>query len=271
MRSKIFVAGLFLIGAGNFVSGSHDLYSLGSRSAGMANTTVMFPHFWSVHHNQAGLACINKTILGFHHENKFIVPEYGLQALAFTLPTREGTLAFSVSYFGYSQYNESRFGLAFGRKFSDKIYAGVQVDYLNTFIGEGYGNAGTVTCEGGIILLPYDHLYLGAHVFNPVRSTIKAYTDEPIPTIFRIGAGYQFPRVFIATEAEKELDASPNYKTGLEYVLRENFFLRTGLSSNPFTQTFGLGYSIKSFLVDLAFTHHPVLGFTPHFSVQVSF
>ena len=252
--------------------GSHDHYSLGSRQAGMANVAVMFHDLWSVHHNQAGLAFLDKPTLGFHHENKFIVPQYALEAIAFALPTRHGTLAININYFGYSQYNETKAGLAFGKLLGARVAAGVQVDYLNTYIGEEYGNQGTVSCEAGLMVTPVEHLFIGAHVFNPVRAHLKAYPDEPIPVILRLGMGYLIrERIYLGAEAEKKLSHHPNYRAGLEFRFMQNLYFRSGISTSPSTQAFGLGYSLKGIRGDVAFTHHPVLGFTPHFSILIAF
>jgi len=108
----------------------NDNYPTGSRSASMGNSSVTLSDVWSTHHNQAGLAGLTKPTIGFHHENRFIVKEYGLQSLAFVLPTNSGNFGISLSYFGYSKYNESKIGLGYAKKLSDKISFGVQLDYF---------------------------------------------------------------------------------------------------------------------------------------------
>ena len=70
-------------------------------------------------------------------------------------------------------------------------------------------------------------------------------------------------------EAEKELTEKFQLKSGLEYNLISGLYLRGGISTAPFLSTFGLGYEIKKLSADVAFTHHEILGFTPHFSMQV--
>ncbi len=75
----------------------------------------------------------------------------------------------------------------------------------------------------------------------------------------------------MAFETQKTLDRNLSLKGGLEYELYENLFIRAGLSTAPFESTFGLGYIIKKVSVDIAFTHNEILGFTPHFSIQIRF
>lgn len=254
------------------VHGAQDNYPLGSRAAAMANATVMFPHLWSVSHNQAGLGWIENFALGLHYENKFVVPEYGLQSFVLALPVKPGTIGFNYTYFGYSKYHESKTGLAFGRAFGESFAAGIQLNYLNTFIAEEYGNQGNLAIEGGIIAKPLDFLYIGAHVYNPTRTKISKYNDEPVPTIFRVGIGLQiFERFFLGLETEKDLENSPVARVGAEFEPYTNFFLRAGISTNPTQSSFGIGYIFKGFQADLAFTVHQQLGLTPHFTLAYHF
>ena len=254
------------------LNAANDNYTLGSRSAGLANATVMLPHLWSVHHNQAGLAFLNKISLGFHHENKFIVPQFSLKSFAAVFPTKPGTIGFSYSYFGYSQYNETKIGLSFGKVLGKSFAAGIQLDYLHTFIAEEYGNQGNLAVEAGILVMPFENLFIGAHVFNPTRTKISSYNEERVPTIIRAGIGYKFAgKIFFGIETEKELESRPIYKSGIEFTFLENLFIRTGISTNPTQNTFGIGYSYKGIKADLAFTFHQQLGLTPHFSLMFSF
>jgi hypothetical protein len=254
------------------LNAANDNYTLGSRSAGLANATVMLPDLWSVHHNQAGLAFIDKITLGFHHENKFIVPEFSLQAFAAAIPAKPGTIGFSYSYFGYHSYHETKVGLSFGRTLGKFFAAGVQLDYLHTFIAEEYGNQGNLAIETGILAIPLENLFIGAHIFNPTRTKISAYNEERVPTILRAGIGYKFAgRIFICMETEKELDSRPIYKSGIEFMFFDKLFVRTGISTNPTQNTFGIGYSYKGFKANVAFTLHQQLGLTPHFSLMFSF
>ncbi len=250
----------------------NENYPVGARSAAMGNATVMMSDLWSIHHNQAGLASIENISVGFHFENKFIFPEYGLQSAAFVFPTKTGVLGLNLSYFGYSKYNETKIGLAYAKTFYDKFSIGIQLDYLNTYIAEGYGNKGTAVFEAGIMTEPVENLYVGAHIYNPTRSKIADYDDERIPTIMRIGLGYNFAdKVFLSVETEKDLVNKAIFKAGIEYDFLKNIYLRTGISTNPYQTAFGLGYVFKRLKADIAFSTHQILGITPHISINYVF
>jgi len=259
-----------LISLNAFAAGEN--FPVGTRPASLANTYVMHSDIWSVYHNQAGLGFYKHFSLGFHHENKFVVPEYSLHALALTIPVKPGTLGISYSYFGYEKYNESKIGLGIGRSFGDKLAAGVQTNLHHIYLSNEFGNRNTITVEGGIQYKPDDKVSFGIHVFNPSRSRISAYNSDTLTTTFRAGTSYSpFKKLILGFEIEKHIDKQPIYKGGIEYQLFESLFLRTGIFTNPVQNTFGLGYKIKKISADIAFTHHQILGFTPHFSLQVEF
>lgn len=269
---KTFLFLLFLIFSSGTISGSNDNYPLGARSAALSNATVMMPHLWSVFHNQAGLAWLDRFSAGFHHENKFVVPEYALQAAAVVVPATPGTFGVTYSYFGYSQYHENKIGIGFGRMLGKKISAGIQLNYINLFIADQYGNQGNLAAEAGIMAQPVKNLYIGAHVFNLTGAQVSSYSDEDIPTIFRFGLGFRLANtVFIAAETEKDLNNPAVFKSGIELQLVDNLSLRTGFSTKPTLYTFGLGYNYKGIEANLAFTRHQKLGFTPHFSILYTF
>ncbi len=247
-------------------------YPLGSRAAAMANAYVMESDVWSVQHNQAGLGFYPHFAIGFHHENKFVLKEFALHALALTVPTKPGTFGLTYSYFGYAVENESKIGLGFGRQFGSSFAAGIQLNLHHIYLQDEFGNRNSLSVEGGIQYKPADNIEIGAHVFNPTRSKISPYDMDTIETAFSLGAGYRpFDRFFMAFETQKILDMELSLKGGLEYEIYENLFIRTGLSTAPFRSTFGLGYMIKKISVDVAFTHSEILGFTPHFSIQIRF
>jgi len=252
-----------------------DNFDIGARSAGMANASVTISDLWSVHHNQAGLARLEKIAAGIYYENKFLLSELGLKAAAVAIPVGDdqgtrGVFGISMSFFGYSLYNDTKVGLAYSKSFGDKFSAGIQLDYLSTRIGGDfdYGKKGSVVVEGGIQAQLSDNLSIGAHLFNPTRAKIADYDDERVPTIIRIGVDYTFSeKVFVSIETEKDIDFKPVYKAGLEYRAIEELYLRAGISTNPTLNTFGFGLNLKQFTFDFAFSIHQVLGFSPQLSL----
>lgn len=246
-------------------------YPAGARSSALATASVSLTDIWSSFNNQAGLAWLSTPSLGCHFENKFLVREYALHAGAIAIPLKPGTGGLNYRYFGYSKYHEAKVGLTFARKFHKTVSAGVQLNYHQTYLAEGYGNYNALTVEIGLMFTPVKDLFIGAHVFNPNRAKSNADNNEYIPTVYRVGGGYTvLNQVLILLETEKYLDQKPVLKGGLEIEAVKNLDLRFGVGSGYMEYTFGLGYRASRFSFDLAFSHHSVLGFTPHASLMLS-
>lgn len=255
------------------ISGNENM-PVGARSAAIGNASVCLVDLWAVYHNQANLAYYENISAGVYYENRFLVKEMSSQAFSFVLPSKKlGVFGVSFSRFGYSLYNESKYGLSYARKFGPNFSAGVQMNYLSAHIGENYGTKGTFTAELGVRAILLKKLAIGFHAYNLTRAKMANYNNERIPTILRLGLQYTFSeKVFLSAEVEKDIDFKPVFKMGMEYRPAKLFYLRAGVSSNPFISSFGLGFNISDkFNIDLASTVHPVLGMSPMASLSYNF
>ncbi len=249
----------------------NENYPAGARSSSLATASVSFTDVWSSFNNQAGLAWITVPTVGLHYENKFLVKEYAFQAGTFAVPLKPGTGSLNYRYFGYSKYHETKIGLAFARKLHKSIAVGVQLNYHQTYLAESFGNYNSLSVEIGLMYSPSENLFIGAHVFNPNRAKSNAISEEYIPTIYRVGAGYNLlKKATLLFETEKNLEQTQVFKGGLEVNAIKNLDFRIGFGSSYIEYTFGLGYHSKKFSFDLAFSHHYILGFTPHASFSMN-
>ncbi len=128
LRHILVFALLFAISYSGLCSGEN--YHIGGRSAAMGHSSVMLKDQWSIHHNQAGLAWMDKKAAGIYYESRFATSALGLQGDLFVLPTKLGNFGVSVAAFGFSLYNETKVGLAYARKLSPMFSVGVQLNYL---------------------------------------------------------------------------------------------------------------------------------------------
>lgn len=249
-----------------------DNYPIGGRSAGMAHTSVALSDVWSVHHNQAGLAFVTNSEVGVFSESRFLVPGLGLRGIAAAVPTNSGVFGVNLAQFGFSNYNESKVGLAYARKFGDKLSFGLQMDYLRVHLAENYGNRNMFTVELGVMAKLTKELTFGAHVYNPNRAKVADFNEERTPAILRMGFNYTFSeKVIVAVEMQKDIDFKPVVKAGIEYHITKPLYLRTGIASNPFLNSYGFGLELKQFKIDFATSYHTTLGYTPHLSVSYAF
>ncbi len=242
----------------------------GSRAASLSYSAAALTDSWSLFYNQAGLGFAEHSWVGVHHENRFITPELNFSAIGVILPVRVGTLGVSVKRLGFSQFGQTKFGLAYGMKLAPTFSAGVQLNAHHVFIAGEYGSATVMSAEGGIIYSPSDRLNIGVHIVNPTRS--KLLEEPRIPTMFNLGLAYQISEMVLVTSGvEKSLDDPFSFKAGVEFMPIKNLAFRTGMASKPSLISFGVGYQVASIQMDLAFTRHEILGYTPHFSLSYLF
>ena len=244
----------------------------GARASGTSNTSVNYRDNWAQLNNQAGLAYLKNISVSAGFTNAYFLKELSTNTIAFGLPTKSGVFGLNYSYFGYTKFNQNKIGLAYAMKLGKRISAGIQINYLYTHIEGEYGSNGTAYGEIGLQTEPVDNLFIGAHVSNFWRTKYTDYTDLYIPMIFRIGAAYLlYDKALLSIEFEKDLERALIFKSGLEFDLDKQFFFRFGIAANPLIFSFGFGYKIKMFSVDLGFSKHPVLGYSPAISLNYAF
>jgi len=252
-------------------AGGEDL-PVGARIAGMGNSGITLVDLWSIRHNQAGLAGLEKPMAGLYYQQHWMSSELAMQGLAFAMPLGQGTIAVSGNSFGYSLYREQKFGLAYAMRFGDGLRVGVQMDYLNLRLGENYGSTSAVTVEVGMQAKLTDALWIGAHLYNPNRASLSTDPEDRAPTVLRAGLGYTFnPRVTMTAEAEKDIDMPERFLFGIEYRPVDALFLRTGVSTGPVQAHFGAGVRVKHVDIDLAVVVRSQLGATPMVNLNYRF
>ncbi|RPH27710.1 MAG: hypothetical protein EHM93_19115 [Bacteroidales bacterium] len=242
----------------------------GAKASGLSNSTIALADPWSVFNNQAGLGWQRNYWVGVFHEKRYFVNELSYTSLGGCIPAKPGVFGVGVTHYGYSQFSQSRFGLSYGMMLSETISAGIGMNYhMVRFAGE-YGGSECITAEGGIIYQPLERIAIGAHVFNPTGASIGS--DQNLPTTFGLGLAYRpVESVLVLVQGDDNTLTSPVVRTGVEYSPVKRLSFRAGMSSNPMSLSFGLGWIVKSISFDLAFSYHRVLGYTPYLSVSYAF
>lgn len=250
-----------------------NLSPIGSRSAGMGRSSVAITDFWGAMNNQAGIALFDKPAVGIYYENRFLLNELSTKSIAGILPTKYGVIAVTYNHFGYSLYNNQKVGLAYARAFGNNLRIGLQLDYLQTILGNNYGSKGNVTFELGIQTDVNEKITIGAWVFNPIMVKLADFDDEKLPAVFRVGFAWHISDIFLATvEAEKNTAINPvMFRGGLEYELNKKFFFRTGFSTRKEIFSFGVGINLKHLIFNISAIMHESLGFSPQTSLIFQF
>ncbi|HKB46003.1 MAG TPA: hypothetical protein VKC90_16515, partial [Chitinophagaceae bacterium] len=101
--------------------------------------------------NQASLAQLKTAAAGVYGERRFFLDELNNYTAVLVLPTSTGNFGLKTNYYGFSDYNETQLGLAYGRKLGNKVDIGAQFNYHGIRIA-GYGNASAISFELGAVM-----------------------------------------------------------------------------------------------------------------------
>jgi len=241
---------------------------VGARSNSMANASVALSDVWAFHHNPGALAEVSKIGVGVSYENRFLLKELQSQGFVYVQPIKKGVLSFGAQSYGFTNYRALRGGVGYSMKLSEKFMAGVQMNYQSLRLSEFYGSKQTVTAEFGILGLLTDKWRVGMSVFNLGRAKLSSYEDDRFSTIMRLGTSYSFSeKLMVVAEAEKNIEYALRLKVGLDYMVAKQFYFRAGVATQPVELSFGFGYKLKSFQLDLGSAYHQQLGWSPHFGI----
>lgn len=243
--------------------------TIGARSAGMGGYAVGLKDLWSTENNIAALANQPNPAAGVAYENRFLIKDLSHRTILACFPLDRAGMGLSLLQFGNPYYNQSKIGLAYGRKLAEQLQMGIQLNYHRIHLAENYGNSGSISANIGIIADLTEDLTTAAYIVNPGKSKIASTLNESYTSLIRLGMDYNFSKkVLLGTEIEKAIDHPGRWKIGLEYQILETFFLRCGLTGNPNVYCFGFGMLLKDFQLDCASTYHPILGHSPQVSLS---
>ena len=218
---------------------------------------------FSFAHNQAALSSIKNKTAGLYAEHKFFLKEMGLYTTAIAFPIRNGGIGLQLNYFGYSEFNESQVGIAYGKKLGKLVDVGVQFDYYHLHMA-GYGSAGTIGFQVGAIFNLSDVFRVGMHVYNPAGGRFGKNSSEKLASIYSMGFGYDLTKqVFISTVINKVENRPVHINAGLHYQFAESFFARFGVLTDTGSPYMGIGLLWNIFRFDVAVNYHPQLGISP--------
>lgn len=261
MKKRIFILTIYLLI--NRCNANGPIKITGGRQAAMGGTAVCERGLWALQNNPAGLATLQGWHAGIYYENQWLLKETAFKSGGLAKAVQSiGCFGFSVCQYGWSQFNENKFGIAYAHDFGPYLQMGIQIDWLLLHFGEGYDNQRAPGFELGIQSQVTQKLLLGAYLFNPLNNRLKTLNNDALPVIMRFGLAYQLDENFIGQlEIEKDSQRSGvRLGGGLEYLMFKRFSMRAGAQHNPNVISFGVGYSLNKIQVDIAAQIHQTLG-----------
>ena len=254
-----------------FIYANNEANIAGARASGLAGNSISFVDFWSTENNPAGLGFLKEWGAGFFYSNPFSQKELAFKSAVFAYPLKKSSLGLSLNQFGFSDFNETKIGISYGKQLGEQLALGIQINRLSTHIGEGYGTRSTITGNVGIIAHINDKITTAAVIINPSRSKRADFDNERYPSILKLGIRYSYSeKVSAFAEIVKDVDFDPDIRIGIEYHIVKHFDLRVGYATDPARSSFGFGIDLKQFRLDFASSFDSNLGFTPRLSLSFS-
>lgn len=230
--------------------------------------SIRFADPFSFTANSAALAFYDRVGAGVFGQKKFLLKELSsLQAAAYS-PVSFGALGFCTQYNGDANYNETEFGLAYGKKLGS-IAIGCRFNYRNIRIA-GYGNSAAFYADVATLWQSSDKLMFGVGIRNINRAHIGSRGEELLSVVFSMGCGYEISeQLLLAAEIRKAENSPIDFRPVLHYYPTQNFFLRAGLASGMGSPWMSTGWRRKNFRIDITASYHLALGISPGLSLIV--
>jgi hypothetical protein len=251
-------------------SGSFLKIGVGARAVALGEAFVAVANDPStIVWNPAGLASLLRQEVQFSHTAWPGDVDY--EFLAYVLPSRRlgGSVAFQLGMlateleetdefhpFGTGRtftYSDFVVGVAYGRRWTDKLLIGAGIKYVREDLGSQVGGpvtSATLVDLGSIYYLGYGSVRIATSLSNfgpemtPSGTYVSPYTGErrsfdgfDPPILFRYGLAFEAietpqQRLTFSSEIAQPADNSQRIKAGLEWAWQGRVALRTGYNFN---------------------------------------
>lgn len=259
---------LFFIAFPNFALAQ---ISPGPKSLAMGSSGTALQDVWSLQHNPAGIAQLNRPVFALAYQRHFSDQELTTQKAVLAIPINKHVVGLSFHRYGINEYLEQTSILAYSKNFSGSMGLSIAVKHHQLSVIK-YGSERIFSIDAGMQFRLNEKLWIASHISNPAKITLHDNQASHLPVSLSIGVSYVFSdKVFILSDIQKVLNSGLNPKIGIEYSLVKFFAIRGGLSVNPFKQYGGFGLNYNRFGLDLAMSSHQHLGYSPNLAFSYEF
>jgi hypothetical protein len=296
-------------------SGSFLKIGVGARAAGLGEAYVAIANDpTAVYWNPAGLASIQRQEIELSHVRW--PADINYEHAAYVLPSRRfgGSFAFQVGVLSTSMdetdefnpfgtgrtftYGDAVAGIAYARRWTDKLLVGVGLKYFHEDLGSQVGGPTTnalLVDMGSIYYLGYGSVRIavaltnfgstltpGGSFVSPVTGEVRSYDGFDPPILFRYGVAFEpienpQQRLTTSLEIAQPADNAQRLKLGAEWAWQHRLALRGGYDFNADVLHFstGAGLFVKvgetQGTVDYAYTAAGDLGAVNRLSLGLRF
>lgn len=245
-------------------------FNFGARSSGMAGASLTIGDEYALFNNIGGLGQIEDHAVFAGYQNRYGIQEFQVIGGGGVFHHSLGNAGIGYYKFGDEFFSQQRIHAAVGHQLQ-LVSLGLGVDLVQYSVAT-VGTRHAVAVQFGGIAELAPQLVLGAHIFNLNQAEIVSETGDKVPTVMKGGFSYRpTNELMINLEIEKDLDFDEVFKAGAEYMIVDQVFLRTGISTEPFLSAFGVGFHPKQFKFDYSFSNDSRLGNIHEFSLAYRF
>tara|TARA_R110002126_G_scaffold288548_2_gene442401 strand:- start:4130 stop:4954 length:825 start_codon:yes stop_codon:yes gene_type:complete len=234
-------------------------------------TTSLQNNSWAIFSNPATINNESKSISFFSLRN------YGFEdltdiAATGSIPTSFGIAAFGFHRYGGDLFNETRARLGYANSWDDLKF-GVVLNYNHISQASPYGSGGALGIDLGVSAKLTEGLWLGARTSNLNQPQYNFEADEEsLSRELALGLSYDLDQnALFLFDVVKDVRFPVSYRGGIEVKVIENLKGRVGVTTEPNTYSFGIGYGSKLWEANLAFQRHETLGFSPGIDLNFFF
>ncbi|MFC2125578.1 hypothetical protein ACFLU5_12275 [Bacteroidota bacterium] len=243
----------------NYLYSQTGHYKNGAGAFAKADASVTDSDSWSLFNNVGALANREQEIsVIFSYRNFHSIQNLYSTAAGMNCPVGSFNAALGFFRFGNDLFNEQSIIFGTGHKIGHTSI-GISLHYIQ-FQGEQIGRGECLAISFGGLTRINQELTLGAYIFNLNQVKISRITGEKLPTVMNLGIEYKTGNLRANLETEKEIDFKVTIRSGIEYAFKQRFFIRTGIITNPFSSSYGLGLLSGRFIIDYGLRRSGTLG-----------
>lgn len=249
----------------------------GAINTAMAGIGASVANEWAIFNNIGALSAyqniLPSAMLSF--ENRFGIKALNSYHFGIISPIAFGGVGgMTFQRFGDKHFNQTQVGIGYSHQIS-LVSVGAKVNYfqiaVDDQIGVTQGARSNFLLELGGLAQLSKKWAVGIYGYNFTQSKLRVLDagEDRIPVILKAGVSYQpIEAVFLSLETEKHIDYPATFRAGLNYRIHKYFYVRTGISTEPFLSAFGIGFHPKDFAFDYALNNQSALGWVHQFSIR---
>ena len=234
-------------------------------------TTALQDNNWAIFSNPATINSNKKSVSFFSLRNYGFTELTDIAATG-SIPTSIGTAAFGFHRYGGDLFNETRIRFGYANSWNNLKFGAV-LNYNHISQASPYGSGGALGMDVGITTMLTQGLWLGAKATNLNQPSYDfAANEESLSRELAIGLSYNLDEnALFLFDIVKDVRFPVAYRGGIEVKVVENLKGRVGVTTEPNTYSFGVGYEATLWEANLVFQRHETLGFSPGIGLNFFF